>query len=78
MREIPGTNIVVISCGLFFYAVLKFSCYGLAKATGKPSKSLQRMLGPSGNPTAESLLGIIKVLQEVEHVQLRVEVARVA
>ena len=28
---------------------------GLAKETGKPNKSLQRMLGPRGNPTAESL-----------------------
>jgi DNA-binding phage protein len=28
---------------------------GLAKITGIPSTSLQRMLGPSGNPTAESL-----------------------
>ena len=51
---------------------------GLAKETGKPSKSLQRMLGARGNPTAESLFGVIKVLQKVEHVQLQVKVARVA
>lgn len=51
---------------------------GLANETGKPSKSLQRMLGARGNPTAESLFGMIKVLQEVEHVQLQVKAARVA
>ena len=51
---------------------------GLAQASGKPSKSLQRMLGARGNPTAESLFGIIKVLQDVEHVHLQVKVAKVA
>jgi DNA-binding phage protein len=49
---------------------------GLAKKTGTPSKSLQRMLGPSGNPTAESLFGIIKVLQAFEHIRLAVKSAR--
>ncbi len=34
----------------------------LAERLDKPSKSLQRMLGPRGNPTAESLFGIIKAL----------------
>ena len=36
------------------------------------------MLGARGNPTAESLFGIIKVLQDVEHVHLQVKVAKVA
>ena len=51
---------------------------GLANESGIPSKSLQRMLGPRGNPTAESLFGVIRVLQDVEHVQLQVKAARVA
>jgi hypothetical protein len=34
------------------------------------------MLGPKGNPTAESLFGIIKQLQEFEHVRLEVKAAR--
>ena len=51
---------------------------GLAKAAGKHSKSLQRMLGPSGNPTAESLFGIIKVLQDAERVHLEVKASRKA
>ena len=46
---------------------------GLAKNTGTPSKSLQRMLGPSGNPTAESLFGIIKALQVTGHIRLAVK-----
>jgi hypothetical protein len=37
---------------------------GLAKQTGIPSKSLQRMLGPRGNPTAESLFAVIQVLHD--------------
>ena len=36
------------------------------------------MLGAWGNPAAESLFGVIKGLQEVEHVQRRVKVVRVA
>jgi DNA-binding phage protein len=46
---------------------------GLAKKTGLPSKSLQRMLGTSGNPTAESLFGIIKALQASENIRLAVK-----
>ena len=49
---------------------------GLARETGKPSKSLQRMLGPRGNPTAESLFAIIRVLQEVGHITLAVKTTR--
>ncbi len=37
---------------------------GLAKATRLPTKSLQRMLGLRGNPTAESLFAIFKVLHD--------------
>src|SRR5580693_1644418 len=36
----------------------------LAKATGTPPKSLMRMFGPRGNPTAANLLGVIGVLQK--------------
>lgn len=32
----------------------------LTEAVGKSAKSLQRMLGPKGNPTAESLFAMIK------------------
>jgi hypothetical protein len=36
------------------------------------------MLGPQGNPTAENLFGIIKVLQAHERVQLHVKSNRSA
>jgi DNA-binding phage protein len=49
---------------------------GLAKATRIPAKSLQRMLGPRGNPTAESLFTVIKVLQEKERITLAVKLTR--
>jgi DNA-binding phage protein len=48
----------------------------LAERLDKPSKSLQRMLGPRGNPTAESLFGIIKVLQASECIKLAVKTTR--
>jgi DNA-binding phage protein len=50
----------------------------LARVLKKSSKSLHRMLGPRGNPTAESLLGIIKALQVYERVQLEVKSHRSA
>ncbi|BAZ93038.1 transcriptional regulator [Thiohalobacter thiocyanaticus] len=46
----------------------------LAVETGKSTKSLQRMLGASGNPTAENLNAILKVLQECEEVQFRIRI----
>ena len=51
---------------------------GLAKATRIPTKSLQRMLGPRGNPTAASLFAIIKVLQKSEKIKLTVTTQRAA
>jgi DNA-binding phage protein len=42
----------------------------LATATGTPSKSLMRMLGPKGNPRANNLLQVIGELQRVTRVHL--------
>jgi hypothetical protein len=47
----------------------------LSKALARPEKSLMRMLGPGGNPTAENLLGMISVLQEETGVQLEIRAA---
>ena len=44
----------------------------LARATGTPAKSLMRMFGRQGNPTAENLLGVISVLQKQTGVRLEV------
>jgi DNA-binding phage protein len=45
----------------------------LSDRTGRPGKSLQRMLGPNGNPTADNLFAIIKALQEYEDIELKVK-----
>jgi DNA-binding phage protein len=47
----------------------------LAEAVGKSPKSLMRMLGASGNPTANNLFGIISLLQEKEGVHLQTKAA---
>jgi DNA-binding phage protein len=44
----------------------------LAKATGTPVKSLMRMFGPKGNPTADNLSSVIGVLQKKTRVRLEV------
>jgi DNA-binding phage protein len=44
----------------------------LATATGTPPKSLMRMFGPSGNPTAANLSEVIRVLQKKTRVHLEV------
>jgi hypothetical protein len=46
----------------------------LSVALGRPQKSLMRMFGPTGNPTAENLLGVIGVLQAETGVHLEVRV----
>jgi len=48
----------------------------LAKATGTPSKSLMRMLGPKGNPRASNLLTVIGKLQRMSKVHLAVGAGR--
>jgi DNA-binding phage protein len=44
----------------------------LSAALGRPQKRLMRMFGPSGNPTAKNLLGVIRVLQAETGVRLEV------
>lgn len=51
---------------------------GLAVTLDKPSKSLQRMFGPRGNPTAENIFAVLKALQKKEKLQLEVKVGRKA
>ncbi len=44
----------------------------LGSALGRSPKSLMRMFGPSGNPTAENLLAVIGLLQAESGVRLEV------
>jgi DNA-binding phage protein len=50
----------------------------LAKKLKKSDKSVHRMLGPRGNPRADNIIEIIKILQLHERVRLRVEAHRAA
>lgn len=47
----------------------------LAKAMGKSPKSLMRMVGISGNPTAKNLFAFIHILQQKEGVHLQIKAA---
>jgi DNA-binding phage protein len=44
----------------------------LSEATRIPSKSLMRMLGPSGNPRADNLFEVVSFLQQHEGVRFQV------
>jgi DNA-binding phage protein len=48
----------------------------LAAATHIPSKSLMRVLGPSGNPRADNSFEIVSFLQRREGVRLEVKATR--
>lgn len=50
----------------------------VATEIGKSSKSIQRMLGPSGNPTAENIFAILRVLQDEEEIALTVKSIKAA
>ncbi|MGA7766523.1 MAG: transcriptional regulator [Candidatus Sulfotelmatobacter sp.] len=47
----------------------------LAEATHRSSKSLMRMLGPSGNPQARNLFEIVQHLQRKEGVRFKLRAA---
>jgi|SRR5215469_4889140 len=47
----------------------------LAAKVEIPTKSIMRMLSPSGNPQAHNLFGIVAYLQKKEHLQLKVKAA---
>jgi len=44
----------------------------LGEVLGRSPKSLMRMFGPDGNPTAENLLGVIGALQAETGVHLKI------
>lgn len=48
----------------------------VATELNKDSKSLQRMLGPRGNPRMDNLVALLHALQKKEHIKLHVEANR--
>jgi hypothetical protein len=61
--------------GLRSYINATIGFEALSKALGRQPKSLMRMFGSSGNPSADNLLGVIGVLQAETGVQLEVRAA---
>ena len=49
---------------------------GLERRTRIPAKSLMRMLGPKGSPSAANLSSILTALQRTEGVQFKVSLRR--
>jgi DNA-binding phage protein len=47
----------------------------LAREIGKPVKSVMRMFGPNGNPTAQNLFSVISHLQTATGVKLGIKAA---
>jgi DNA-binding phage protein len=45
----------------------------LSRRTGNPEKSLVRMFGPAGNPTAANMSSVLRELQRHGRVRLRVQ-----
>ena len=50
----------------------------LSRCTGTPEKSLVRMFGPTGNPTAANIASVLYELQRYGRVRLRVRAVPVA
>lgn len=46
----------------------------LAKKLKKDSKSIHRMLGADGNPRADNIFSIFKILQDADNISLQVKV----
>ena len=55
----------------YINATIEFEA--VADRLDKDSKSIHRMLGPKGNPRADNMFAIIKVLQDTDEVRLRVK-----
>ncbi len=61
-----------VRVGLRTYINATIGFARLSKVLGRPQKSLMRMFGPGGNPTAKNLLAVISVLQEETGVYLEI------
>jgi len=71
VNEILEGNLDVGKAMLRDYINATITFPALARRLNKSSKSIHRMLGPSGNPRMDSIVGILKVLQDQEQIRLR-------
>ena len=67
--EVAEARILLRDC---INATIGFA--GLSAATGTPAKSLMRMVGPNGNPTADHFAAILRAVQQGAGVHARVEI----
>jgi len=67
-------TIAKISLRQYINAVISFE--QLAKVTNMHNKSIQRMLGPNGNPTTTSLLLLLQAIQQIEGLRIQTKVIR--
>jgi len=74
VSELIGGDLNVGKSILRDYINATITFEGLAGKLRKSSKSVHRMLGPRGNPRAENILEIIKILQAHERITLQVKV----
>jgi DNA-binding phage protein len=72
VQAVLGADLDTAKLALRAYINATIGFEKLAGATGTPAKSLMRMFGPSGNPTAANLSEVIRVLQKKTRVHLEV------
>jgi DNA-binding phage protein len=70
VNEILEGNLDVGKAMLRDYINATITFPALAQKLNKSSKSIHRMLGPSGNPSMDSIVSILKVLQDQEQIKL--------
>ncbi len=78
VNELLAGDLTVGKAMLRDYINATITFQQLAKKLKKSDKSVHRMLGPNGNPRAENIIEIIKILQTHECVKLRVEAHQAA
>jgi len=77
VNELLAGNMEVGNAMLRDYINATITFPELGKKLNKSSKSIHRMLGPHGNPRMDSMIGILKVLQDEEQVRLRTRLQQI-
>jgi len=76
INELINGDFTIAKISLRQYVNAMISFEQLARITKMHNKSLQRMLGPNGNPTTTSLLLLLQAIQQVEGLQIQAKIVR--
>ena len=76
VNEFLAGNLDIAKILLRDYVNATISFEQLAKTTKISDKSLQRMLGPKGNPTTNNFCIVLKAIQEIEGVSIAAKIHR--